>query len=62
MSFFKSLKGIGAVAMPRTVPTAGGRKTLGGYLGARQAPQATAAPEAVAPQKPTDIWAKFRKK
>lgn len=44
---------------PAPTPAAGGRKRWGGLVGAAMAPQAAAAPEATAPQKPGNIFAKF---
>lgn len=47
---------------PAPTPAAGGRKRWGGLVGAAMAPQAAAAPEATAPQKPGSFFAKFMKR
>jgi hypothetical protein len=59
MSFFKSAV---QKMRPTTAPAPQSRKPMGGFVGARQAPQAAQAPQAVVPQKPGNIWDRLRKK
>jgi len=59
MSFFKSMT---QKMRPTTTPAPQSRKMAGGFVGARQAPQAAQAPQTMSPMKPGSIWDKFRKK